>query len=297
MICNRPKIKKTRGLGHIILTFLTFLSLIYLSPAPAIAQARLQFSALPGYEIDDQKIIEFGRLPDKNVFYCAPSRLCGPSDPGFNAEGDLFAEGKVTAIRYFTKTGTGTLAVARNYENAVKAVGGRKLTWHEGHEGRDVFFVEEGGRRTWIVLENVYARSYKLTYVEAQIMRQVVTATQLADSISKQGFATLYVNFDNNSAVIKPDSKPAIDEIGELLAKDKTLNLSIEGHTDNVGKALANKTLSEARAASVVKMLVQDKVEARRLQSKGFGGEMPVADNRSEDGRAKNRRVELVKQK
>ena len=125
-------------------------------------------------------------------------------------------------------------------------------------------------------------------------MAQVVTAGQLADAINKQGFATLYINFDNNSAVIKPETKPAVDEIAALLANDKTLRLTIKGHTDNVGNASANKTLATGRAASV-NTLVQAGVDSKRLQSRGFGSEAPVADNRSEERRAKNRRVELVK--
>ena len=268
-----------------------------LAPLSAVSQTRPRFTAMPTYEVEDQRVIEFGRLPDNGVFFCAPSRRCGPADPGFDAESRLIVEGKVTVISYRTKAGAGTLAVARNYENAVKAAGGRKLTYLEGHEGKYVFLVDAAGVRTWIVLENFLDRSYRLIYIDEQPMQQVVTAVQLADSIDKQGFATLYINFDNNSAVIKPDARPAIAEIGALLAKDKTLKLSIEGHTDNVGNASANKALSAARAESVVKELVQAKVDAKRLQSKGFGSEMPVADNRLEEGRAKNRRVELVKQK
>lgn len=92
-------------------------------------------------------------------------------------------------------------------------------------------------------------------------MQQVVKAGQLAEAIGQQGFATIHLNFDTNSAVIKSDGKPAVDEIGALLAADKTLCLSIQGHTDNVGNAAANKTLSQARADSVVKSLIQARVE------------------------------------
>ena len=88
-----------------------------------------------------------------------------------------------------------------------------------------------------------------------------------------------------------------MEEVVALLKADSVLRLSIEGHTDNVGNAVTNKTLSQARAQSVVKALVASGIDAKRLQAKGFGSEVPVADNRSEEGRAKNRRVELVKLK
>ncbi|MGH8236936.1 MAG: OmpA family protein [Steroidobacteraceae bacterium] len=74
-----------------------------------------------------------------------------------------------------------------------------------------------------------------------------------------------------------------------------TLQLGIEGHTDNVGDAASNKKLSEARAKSVTAAIVASGVETARLSAAGFGQDKPVADNRTEEGRAKNRRVELVK--
>lgn len=266
-------------------------------PAQAAYQDHALLSGMPSYVIDSRDVVEFGTFTGQREFECGASRKCNASDPGFSDGGKLVAEGKVTILRYANKGSGQTLAVARNYEAAIKSIGGRKLTWHEGYEGEQVFLIDKDGRRTWIVLENDYSPSYKLTFIEQKSMAQVVTAGQLADAINQHGFATLYINFDNNSAMIKADAKQAVDEIASLLSKDKTLRLSIEGHTDNVGNAGANKTLSNARAANVVKMLVQSGVNGKRLQSKGFGSEAPVADNRSEDGRAKNRRVELVKLK
>lgn len=270
-----------------------------LSPvAHAAGQDHPLLSGMPSHKVSDRGVVDFGAYTEKYEFNCSPTRKCNANDPGFGPSGRLVAEGKVTTVYYASKDQVQQpLAVTRNYEAAIKSIGGRKLTWLDGDTGRQVFLVEQGGRRTWVVLDTDLGSSYQLTYIEEKAMQQVVTAGQLADAINKQGFATLYINFDNNSAVIKPDAKPAVDEIAALLAKDKNLRLSIEGHTDNVGNAAANKTLSEARAASVLKTLVQAKVDAKRLQSKGFGSEVSIADNRLEDGRAKNRRVELVKLK
>ena len=77
--------------------------------------------------------------------------------------------------------------------------------------------------------------------------------------------------------------------------ENPTLKLRVEGHTDNVGAAAVNQSLSEKRAQSVVAWLNAHRVPAARLTAKGFGATKPVAENSSEDGRAKNRRVELVK--
>ena len=86
-----------------------------------------------------------------------------------------------------------------------------------------------------------------------------------------------------------------IAEIDKLLNADPALKLSIEGHTDNTGTPAHNQTLSTSRARSVLGALVGLGIDPARLQSKGFGQDKPLADNGSEDGRARNRRVELVK--
>ncbi|WAC74231.1 OmpA family protein [Roseateles sp. SL47] len=265
--------------------------------AAAAAQDHPLLSGMPGYTIESRKHIDFGTLPDAGLMYCAPSKKCDATNPGFSAEGKLIAEGEVTVIRYETQGAGGTLPVARSYEAAIRSIGGRKVTWSEGHEGTQIFLIEKDARRTWVVLENYFKSNYRLTYIEEKPMQQVVTANQMANAIRQQGYATLYIVFPNNSAAIQPDAKPAINEIVALLATDKSLRLSVEGHTDNVGSASANKKLSQDRAASVVKALIEAKVDSSRLQAKGWGGEAPIADNRNEEGRAKNRRVELVKLK
>ncbi len=84
-------------------------------------------------------------------------------------------------------------------------------------------------------------------------------------------------------------------EVQKLLSDNANLELSIEGHTDNEGNPKSNQTLSQKRADSVKKYLQGKGVDAKRLSSKGWGDTKPVGDNRTEDGRTANRRVELVK--
>jgi outer membrane protein OmpA-like peptidoglycan-associated protein len=86
-----------------------------------------------------------------------------------------------------------------------------------------------------------------------------------------------------------------IDQIAALLQAHPDLKLSIEGHTDNVGTPQSNKTLSQQRANSVMSAVAQKGIAANRMTAVGWGQEKPIADNRSEDGKAKNRRVEIVK--
>ncbi|HEX8428919.1 OmpA family protein [Hymenobacter sp.] len=105
----------------------------------------------------------------------------------------------------------------------------------------------------------------------------------------------LYVNFDTDKTIIRPESEPTVAEVVTLLRQNPKLRLGIQGHTDNVGTLAHNQQPSEGRAQSVVASLAQAGIEDSRLQSAGFGQSKPLADNATEEGKAKNRRVELVK--
>ncbi len=105
----------------------------------------------------------------------------------------------------------------------------------------------------------------------------------------------LYVNFDFNKATLKPDAQPVIAQLVELLKRNPGLKVSIEGHTDNIGLHDYNVKLSQDRAAAVVAAIKAAGIDGSLLSSAGFGPDKPVASNDQEDGRAKNRRVELVK--
>ena len=103
------------------------------------------------------------------------------------------------------------------------------------------------------------------------------------------------MRFDTGKATIKAESLPLLDQVIAMLTGSGSLKLNVEGHTDNQGADAENQKLSEGRAKSVMAHLVSKGIPAARLASAGFGASRPVADNRSEEGRAKNRRVELVK--
>lgn len=126
----------------------------------------------------------------------------------------------------------------------------------------------------------------------------VVEAAEMAKSLTTQGSISLYgILFDFDKADIKPESRPAIDEIAKLLRSDPALNILVVGHTDSKGTFEYNLDLSSRRAQSVKNELVGAyDISAERLTSAGAGMMAPVATNDTDQGRAKNRRVELVKQ-
>ena len=129
-------------------------------------------------------------------------------------------------------------------------------------------------------------------------MAQEVTidAAAMASSIADTGSVAIYgINFDTAKSDIKPESEPAIDEIAKLLTSNPALKVFIVGHTDMVGDAVANVRLSQARAQSVINELVtKHAIAAARLLAFGNGPYAPVATNKTDEGRARNRRVELV---
>lgn len=121
-----------------------------------------------------------------------------------------------------------------------------------------------------------------------------VDSEVLKNELAKDGKIELGIKFVTGKADIDPASKTQIAEIAEYLKAHADVKLEVNGHTDNTGKADLNKTLSESRAKAVVNALVADGVPADRLKAQGFGDTQPIADNATDEGKIKNRRVELV---
>lgn len=198
------------------------------------------------------------------------------------------------------------LQVSRNYANAVRNMGGRVL--FEGIcEGADcaencgyqmiVGKVLTDDNELWIeVVPFNDGNDYYLTVVVRATMRQDVTASVLFEILNREGRVALYINFDTGKSTIKPESQPIITQIVEMLKANPALKVRVEGHTDNVGSPESNMTLSDERASAVVAAIVARGVDAKRLSRAGYGPNRPIADNTTEEGRAKNRRVELVKE-
>ena len=125
-----------------------------------------------------------------------------------------------------------------------------------------------------------------------------VSSAQLQKGLAEEGRIALYgIYFDTGRAELKPESKAQLDEMARLLTNDRALKVAIVGHTDTQGGVDANLALSQRRAEAVVAALVSTyHVDAARLKARGVASFSPVATNRNEAGRAKNRRVELVEQ-
>jgi len=246
------------------------------------------FNRIPGFYISGARTMEF----DAYKF--------------FDGKKLVTVEGKVNIVNYAPKDPANPkvseLQIHRNYVNAIKKIGG-KILWqgktelYEDNrytrEALTAIIVRENVE-VWVEVwsETIY---YTVTVVEKQLMNQDIVATDMLDGLNKDGFIALDIHFDTGKSTVKPESEPLIDQIVKLLKDNADLKISVEGHTDNVGDAKSNLKLSDDRAKSVVAALTKAGIQTSRLSAAGFGQDRPVADNRREEGRAKNRRVELVK--
>ncbi|MEN6623200.1 MAG: OmpA family protein [Smithella sp.] len=117
---------------------------------------------------------------------------------------------------------------------------------------------------------------------------------QAEPEILEKGRTTLNVQFDTGKAIIKKSSYKDIDKLVDVMKNYPDLNVTIEGHTDNVGKAAGNKKLSQKRADAVKAYMVKQGIDTKRVTAKGYGSEKPIASNATKAGKAKNRRVEAA---
>ena len=122
-----------------------------------------------------------------------------------------------------------------------------------------------------------------------------ITSDKIADDLAEKGKAILYINFDTDKSNLTAEGKEVVKEITAALHKDKSIKISIDGHTDNTGDATHNKRLSRDRAEAVMDHIILDGISQDRLIAKGFGSDRPLFSNDTEQNKAKNRRVELVK--
>jgi outer membrane protein OmpA-like peptidoglycan-associated protein len=215
---------------------------------------------------------------------------------------DFPVEGRHVAVTYYRMTGnkdTSNLAIMRNYEAAIKSAGGTIVAIDP--QSFVVGKFVQDGREVWTEISGYPggARIY-IHIVEKKAMEQQVVADAAAfkDDIQKSGHTAVYgILFDTNKATLKPESEAAIKEVAKLLTTSPALKLLVVGHTDSVGVFDQNMVLSKDRAEAVVKALITTHgIAPARLKAVGCGQAAPVASNKTEDGRAKNRRVELVEQ-
>ncbi len=240
-------------------------------------------------------------------------------------------EGKVTKAKYLFPPNRSAYEVFKNYELALKQAGFRILAdlrtkevrnfvdrdegFSRGYPGLSSYTSENPKEHFYISANTPAGDAYITLYVaegyngrpgviavgmvELKSMQTgLVTASFIKEKIDANGHIALYgIYFDFDKADIKPASEPTIKEIAKFLKDNPTMKVYVVGHTDNVGKLEYNMELSRRRAEAVVKELVEKYgIKKDRLKAFGVGPLAPIASNKTEEGRVKNRRVELLEQ-
>lgn len=230
-------------------------------------------------------------------------------------------EGRVTRIAYRTEEGPSIAEVFRNFENQVAAAGyttllkceteecggipftealqmlNAPLMWVDGFNYRYLSAQKDKTYLDLLVSENNGRVFAELNLIEtAGLENRMVNAAEMAKGLGETGHIALYgIYFDTDKAEIKPESRPALDEIAKLLQAQHALKVYVVGHTDSQGGYDYNMQLSRRRAEAVVAELAKSHgVERGRLSAAGVGFLAPLGSNGNEAGRALNRRVELV---
>ncbi|MBR1198706.1 OmpA family protein [Bradyrhizobium sp. AUGA SZCCT0240] len=310
------------ALPHEIIKPLLVLLTLSLAPAAALAQTRDVAGSkdFPGIGRFAGSVISGHQVKNFDVarMQAAVFKDGKPSDTPR-------LEGRITRIAYRSAPGPSIVEVSRNFETQLTkagfetllscdtdACGGIPFTeaiealpipqmWVDGFNYRyHAAHKRENGRETYasvIVSENnrdIYAQ---LTIAElGAIENKMVDATVMEKGLRETGRVALYgIYFDTDKAIIRPESRPTLEQIAKLLASQVALSVFIVGHTDSQGPYTYNLDLSRRRAEAIAEELVKTyHIGAPRLRTAGVAHLSPVGSNASEAGRAMNRRVELV---
>ncbi len=248
----------------------------------------------------------FTRMPGSWIHNCDQKKFDAftfiiGKDPATRKDQTERVEGQLWKISYYPQNDLAqkpsALQILRNFENAVQKMDGTVVY---SDQGKETLKLTRDGKEFWVQVSAEFTGKHGLVIVQKEGMKQEVEANAevFSNDIRAKGHAAVYgINFDTGKSTIKPESAQVIGEIAKLLNADSGLKLNVVGHTDNVGGVDSNIKLSQDRAEAILQALVHSHgIAATRLRAYGCGQFAPVASNDTEDGRAKNRRVELVKQ-
>jgi len=210
--------------------------------------------------------------PDRETPFTDVSVLANTID---TPEWPMIGRGRQFVSNYFDNSGRYLLAQYDGPNGKVYA----SIALAEGNSRGNFAFVR--------VVESKAMESDKIVFVDATAMQK---------GLAENGRISLYgIHFDLDKDSIKPDSQPTLDEIAKLMRSNPQLRVQVVGHTDAQGEEPHNADLSRRRSVSVIAALAKTGLDARRFTSRGAGSKEPVAPNTNEEGRAKNRRVELLR--
>jgi OOP family OmpA-OmpF porin len=248
----------------------------------------------------------FPRIPDYVIIECVAKKADTFSFPvesriADDAKRQALA-GEYSSYSYIVKEGikgTSALVIFRDMEDKLQQAGG-SIVARVVEPGNSLSFitgkVDQENLDTWILIQAT-GYEYRLNIVEIQRKVRVIPAVEMWNALVKRDSVTLDIFFDDDTTTIYPASFPVIDQVYQLMISHPSLQLDIQCHTDNKIIHRDRKILSAERAKVVLDVLTKKGIEKSRLTSRGWGYDKPIANNKTDEGRAKNRRVVLVMKK
>jgi OmpA-OmpF porin, OOP family len=236
------------------------------------------------------------RMPGCVISQCENKDYAAADMPRNKTERNHQVEGQLERTIYRCPAGKSPLELGRNTEAALRK-DGFQILYTDVYAGGARFYMTAQKGPYWINLR-VVSDAYALTVVKQKQMEQAMTANAegWAEQVTQTGRISVYgINFDTGKASIRAESESVLNEVAKMLEGNASWAMMVAGHTDNVGAKELNLALSRQRAESVIAWLAGHGIDKRRLVPAGFGDTRPVAPNTDEDGRQKNRRVDLVK--
>lgn len=191
--------------------------------------------------------------------------------------------------------------VIKHYENVTDEMSSVRVhpnTSDYGSQTAATFYFIKDSTEYWLGIYDINSdpvSKYKFVLLTKKSLQDEVTSSDMYEELDSGNSIPLYINFQSWHAGIKTESLVFIEELHQLLMNNPTLKIIIEGHTDSEGDKIVNQILSGRRAMSVKQALMEKGIAYERMQTIGYGETRPIADNSTEEGKAKNRRVEIKK--
>ena len=211
---------------------------------------------------------------------------------------EIKVQGARLDITYALRAGAtpaSDLDIQMNYRAALEALGAQILL---AEADTTVARLMDGDRLVWVKVWS-QETTISLFFVKETAFKAAIKPTPaeaLKTALETRGRVGLHVAYDFNRATLRPQAGPILAEVARLLRETPSLRLVIEGHTDNIGGRGANIALAAARANTVRDTLAAAGIDPARLTPTGIGAGRPIADNTTSEGRARNRRIVLVRQ-
>ncbi len=286
---------------------LFFKTALYIDPNKKITEAKIIDTLPSNFIVNDRSFFVNGiPVPSRNLSFRIRSMAISSSEKQNAMQLEFFRIASMD-LGGLLRSGANVITYSARLQSAARDTVFKKRTYATITNEFDETAIVRSADATIIVKANINSAAVPLetTFVDIErpsinVVEKVVEAVKLLESLRETSSGPIVMEgiiFELSKATLTAESKVVLDNIAEMLKANPDIAIQINGYTDNTGNANANRRMSLNRAKEVAAYLVSKGVESRRLMPQGFGPANPIASNKTEEGRAKNRRVEFERVK